>query len=56
MLSLIAALAQQRVIGYQHKMPWHLPVDLQHFKKITLGKTVIMGHNTFKKHWQAIAR
>ena len=54
MLSLIAALTQRRVIGYQHKMPWHLPADLQHFKKITLGKTVIMGHNTFKSIGQPL--
>jgi dihydrofolate reductase len=46
-LSLIAAMTRNRVIGYQNRMPWHLPADLQHFKAITLGKPVIMGRKTF---------
>ncbi|WP_313127722.1 dihydrofolate reductase, partial [Stutzerimonas nitrititolerans] len=37
-LAMIAALAQNRVIGLDNKMPWHLPADLKHFKAMTLGK------------------
>lgn len=45
---LIAALAHNRVIGKDNKMPWHLPADLQHFKKLTVGKPIIMGRKTFE--------
>lgn len=45
---MIAAMANNRVIGKDNDMPWHLPADLQHFKKVTLGKTVIMGRKTFE--------
>lgn len=48
MISLIAAMGKYNVIGNQGKMPWHLPADLQHFKKLTLNKTVIMGRKTFE--------
>ncbi|MCW8994357.1 MAG: dihydrofolate reductase, partial [Psychromonas sp.] len=42
-ISMIAAMAEDRVIGLDNKMPWHLPADLQFFKRVTLGKPVIMG-------------
>ena len=45
---MIAAMAEDRVIGLDNKMPWHLPADLQHFKKVTTGKPVIMGRKTFE--------
>lgn len=47
-ISMIAAMAEQRVIGLNNQMPWHLPADLQHFKKVTLGKPVVMGRKTFE--------
>ena len=47
MLSLIAAMANNNVIGYQQSMPWHLPRELQHFKRITRNKPVIMGRHTY---------
>lgn len=47
-ISLIAAMAKDRVIGKDNDMPWHLPADLQHFKRVTLGKPVIMGRRTFE--------
>lgn len=47
-ISLIAAMAKNRVIGKDNQMPWHMPADLQHFKKVTLGKPVIMGRKTFE--------
>jgi dihydrofolate reductase len=47
-ISLIAAMANGRVIGKDNQMPWHLPADLKHFKAVTLGKPVIMGRKTFE--------
>lgn len=47
-LSMIVATAQNRVIGKDNDMPWHLPADLAYFKKITLGKPIIMGRKTFE--------
>ncbi|TCI03642.1 type 3 dihydrofolate reductase [Corallincola luteus] len=48
MISLVAAMANGRVIGRDNKMPWHLPADLKHFKATTLGKPVVMGRKTFE--------
>lgn len=47
-ISMIAAMAANRVIGRDNTMPWHLPADLRHFKQVTLGKPVIMGRKTFE--------
>lgn len=46
-ISMIAAMANDRVIGLDGKMPWHLPADLVHFKKSTMGSPVIMGRKTY---------
>ncbi len=46
-ISLVAAMAANRVIGKDNQMPWHLPADLKHFKAVTLGKPVVMGRKTF---------
>ena len=48
LISLIVAMAENRVIGRDNQMPWHLPADLRHFKSVTLGKPVIMGRKTFE--------
>lgn len=53
-ISLVAAMAHHRVIGYQGKMPWHLPADLKHFKKITLNKPIVMGRKTFESIGRAL--
>jgi dihydrofolate reductase len=47
-LSMIVATADNNVIGKDNDMPWHLPADLAYFKKITLGKPIIMGRKTFE--------
>jgi len=47
-LILIAAMDKNRMIGYQNSIPWHIPEDLQHFKKITMGHGIIMGRKTFE--------
>jgi dihydrofolate reductase len=46
-INLIWAQAKNRVIGLNGQMPWHLPEDLAHFKKTTLGHPVIMGRKTW---------
>ncbi|RUO75846.1 type 3 dihydrofolate reductase [Idiomarina seosinensis] len=47
-VSLVAAMANNRVIGKDNKMPWHIPGELKYFKKITLGKPIVMGRKTFE--------
>ncbi|MEK7161833.1 MAG: dihydrofolate reductase [Patescibacteria group bacterium] len=47
MLSIIAAVADNNVIGIKNGLPWNLPEDLKRFKEITMGKPVLMGRNTF---------
>lgn len=47
-ISIIAAMDENRVIGYQGQMPWHLPADLKHFRQITMGKPIIMGRKTYE--------
>ena len=47
-LSMIVAHADNRIIGKNNEMPWHLPADLAYFKKITLGKPIIMGRKTYE--------
>ena len=39
---------QDRVIGVNNQLPWHIPEDLAYFKKVTLGKPIIMGRKTFE--------
>jgi dihydrofolate reductase len=46
-ISLIAACDLNFGIGYQGKLPWHLPADLAYFKQMTMGKPVLMGRKTF---------
>lgn len=48
MINIIVAYAKGRVIGKEGKIPWHLPSDLQHFKEITTGHTIVMGRKTFE--------
>ncbi|MCG9729807.1 type 3 dihydrofolate reductase [Shewanella sp. Isolate13] len=47
-IAMIAAMANNRVIGKDNQMPWHLPEDLRHFKAMTLGKPVVMGRKTYE--------
>jgi dihydrofolate reductase len=46
-LTLLAAVARNGTIGRDGRLPWHLPEDLQHFKRLTLGHPIIMGRRTF---------
>lgn len=47
-LSAIVAMSENRVIGRENQLPWHLPADLQHFKAITMGKPIVMGRKTYE--------
>lgn len=46
-LSLIVAMDENGLIGRNGQLPWRLPEDLKHFRRLTLGKTVLMGRRTF---------
>jgi len=46
-LSIIVAMTRNRVIGKDNDMPWHLPAELRHFKRVTMGKPIVMGRRTF---------
>lgn len=45
---LVAAVAENGIIGRNGTMPWHLPADLAHFKRLTLGHPIVMGRRTFE--------
>ena len=47
-ISLIWAMAENRVIGRNNSLPWRLPNDMRHFMQTTLGKPVVMGRKTFE--------
>ncbi len=51
-ITLVVAMARNRVIGRAGRLPWRLPADLRHFKAVTLGKPVIMGRRT----WESLGR
>ena len=47
-LSIIAAMSLNRVIGRDNRLPWHLPADWAHFKKLTMGHCLLMGRKTLE--------
>lgn len=47
-LAVIVAAAENGVIGRNNALPWHLPEDLRYFKRVTMGKPIIMGRKTFE--------
>lgn len=51
---LIAAMDKNQLIGRENGLPWHLPADFQHFKRVTLGKPVIMGRKTYESIGKAL--
>lgn len=48
MIALVAAMDRNRVIGQDGKMPWHMPADLKHFRRLTKGHVVVMGRKTYE--------
>jgi dihydrofolate reductase len=55
MISLIAAVANNMIIGKDGRLPWRLPADMKYFKKITMGHQVIMGRKTFQSLGKPLA-
>ncbi len=47
MLSMVVAMAEDRIIGNAGDIPWYLPNDFKHFKEITMGHPIIMGRKTW---------
>jgi len=47
-LSIVVAMDNNRLIGRNNQLPWHLPADLDYFKKITTGKSILMGRKTYE--------
>lgn len=47
-LYIIAAMSENRVIGYHNQLPWHLPDEWEHFRKVTEGKAFIMGRKSYE--------
>ncbi|MCI1858664.1 MAG: dihydrofolate reductase [Sporolactobacillus sp.] len=48
MISLMVAMDRNRLIGAGNRLPWHLPDDLRHFKRVTMGHPIVMGRRTFE--------
>jgi dihydrofolate reductase len=55
-ISLLAAVADNGVIGRAGDLPWHLPADLKHFKRLTTDHTIIMGRRTYESIGQPLPR
>ena len=47
-VAIVVAMSENRVIGMRNGLPWRLPADLRHFRRVTLGKAVLMGRKTFE--------
>ncbi|GAA3983187.1 dihydrofolate reductase [Hymenobacter antarcticus] len=57
MVSFVVAVAENGVIGYKGELPWsHLPDDLRHFKRLTLGHPVVMGRRTYDSLGRALPK
>jgi len=52
----VVAMDQQRCIGKNNDLPWHIPADLKHFKEITQGGVVIMGRKTLESMGRALPK
>jgi dihydrofolate reductase len=53
-LALVVAMGANRVIGRDGGMPWHLPEDLRHFRRVTMGHAIIMGRKTHESIGRAL--
>jgi dihydrofolate reductase len=51
-ITIVAAMGRNQAIGFEGRLPWHLPRELRHFKEITMGKPIVMGRRT----WESIGR
>lgn len=48
LISIIAAMDRNRLIGCDNRLPWRLPADLRHFQSVTMGKPIVMGRKTWE--------
>jgi dihydrofolate reductase len=55
-VAMIVARAENDVIGQDGKLPWHISADLQHFKKLTVGKPIVMGRKTYESIGRPLPR
>ncbi|MBA3648265.1 MAG: dihydrofolate reductase [Chitinophagales bacterium] len=55
-ISIIAAVSQNNVIGNNNKLPWHLPADMKYFMQTTLGHHILMGRSTFDSLGKALPK
>ena len=55
-ITFVVARAANGVIGQDGKLPWHISADLQHFKRMTLGKPVVMGRKTYESIGRPLPR
>jgi dihydrofolate reductase len=53
-LTLVVAIDANNGIGIDNRLPWHLPEDLAHFKRVTLGRPIVMGRKTFDSIGRAL--
>jgi dihydrofolate reductase len=53
-LTAVVAASDNNVIGRGNALPWHLPADLAHFKRVTMGKPILMGRRTFESIGRAL--
>ncbi|RFP66000.1 dihydrofolate reductase [Hymenobacter lapidiphilus] len=56
MTALVVAVADNGVIGGENRLLWHLPLDLKHFKQLTLGHPIIMGRRTYESIGRALPK
>jgi dihydrofolate reductase len=54
LLTAVFAASENNVIGRDNAMPWHLPADLAHFKRVTMGKPILMGRRTYESIGRAL--
>jgi len=55
-LALVVAMTSDRVIGLDGDMPWHIPEDLRHFRRVTMGHAIIMGRKTHESIGRALPK
>jgi len=56
MINVIAAHDQNRLIGVEGQIPWHLPIDMKHFRDLTIGNVVVMGRHTHESIGRALPK
>lgn len=54
LITLVVAIAENRVIGYNNKLLWHIPEELKYFRDLTLNHTIVMGRKTYDSIGRAL--